>query len=110
MTTTDQKTPRFYLAMLASKAAVGALDLTHHRGGQVPGVVAEKIDPDFLSHIDKPDHVVFVSGTNGKTTTTNLLSDLLVDNGHLFIGHSESLFNVSDRFRLIGKTIYRKAR
>lgn len=82
MTTTDQKTPRFYLAMLASKAAVGALDLTHHRGGQVPGVVAEKIDPDFLSHIDKPDHVVFVSGTNGKTTTTNLLSDLLVDNGY----------------------------
>lgn len=37
-------------------------------------------------------------------------ADMLVDNGHLFIGHSESLFNVSDRFRLIGKTIYRKAR
>ncbi len=82
MTTTTQKTPRFYLAMLASKAAIGALSLTHHRGGQVPGVVAEKIDPDFLSHIDRPEHVVFVSGTNGKTTTTNLLSDLLVDNGY----------------------------
>jgi len=82
VTTTTQKTPRFYLAMLASKAAIGALSLTHHRGGQVPGVVAEKIDPDFLSHIDRPEHVVFVSGTNGKTTTTNLLSDLLVDNGY----------------------------
>jgi chemotaxis protein methyltransferase CheR len=29
-------------------------------------------------------------------------------NGHLFVGHSESLFKVTDRFRLIGKTIYRK--
>ncbi len=30
-------------------------------------------------------------------------------NGHLFIGHSESLFKVTDRFRLIGKTIYERA-
>ncbi len=35
-------------------------------------------------------------------------ADALNDNGHLFIGHSESLFNVSDRFRLIGRTVYRK--
>ena len=30
------------------------------------------------------------------------------DGGHLFLGHSESLFNVSDEFALIDKTIYRK--
>lgn len=30
------------------------------------------------------------------------------DNGHLIIGHSENLNNVTDRFSLIGKTIYRK--
>ena len=35
-------------------------------------------------------------------------ADLLEDGGHLFLGHSESLFKVSDRFSLIGKTIYRK--
>lgn len=29
---------------------------------------------------------------------------------HLCIGHSESLFKVCDRYQLIGKTIYRKAR
>jgi chemotaxis protein methyltransferase CheR len=28
---------------------------------------------------------------------------------HLFIGHSESLFNVCDRYELIGKTIYRRS-
>jgi chemotaxis protein methyltransferase CheR len=32
------------------------------------------------------------------------------DCDHLFIGHSESLFKVCERYQLIGKTIYRKAR
>lgn len=35
-------------------------------------------------------------------------ANLLSDNGHLFIGHSESLFKVSDRFKLIGGTMYQK--
>lgn len=37
-------------------------------------------------------------------------ADLLPDHGHLFIGHSESLYKVCDRFELIGQTIYRKVR
>jgi len=32
----------------------------------------------------------------------------LESNGHLFIGHSETLNNVSDRFSLIGNTIYHR--
>lgn len=35
-------------------------------------------------------------------------ADMLVPEGHLFIGHSESLYKVTERFRLIGQTIYRK--
>ena len=35
-------------------------------------------------------------------------SDLLVDDAHLFLGHSESLYKVSEDFDLIGNTIYRK--
>lgn len=71
---------RFNLAMLASKTAVAGLKLFRRNAGQLPGYIAEKIDPAFLAHIDKPKHVVFVSGTNGKTTTNNLLNDLLIDN------------------------------
>lgn len=33
-------------------------------------------------------------------------ADFLIPNGHLFLGHSESLFKVSNRFELIGNTIY----
>jgi chemotaxis protein methyltransferase CheR len=36
------------------------------------------------------------------------IADNLNPGGYLFIGHSESLFRVSDQFELVGKTIYRK--
>lgn len=35
-------------------------------------------------------------------------ANLLADNGYLFLGHSESLFKVTDRFSLAGQTIYKK--
>lgn len=72
---------RFRLALGAGKAAVAGLTALKRAGGQLPGVIAEKIDPAFLAHIDKPGRIIFVTGTNGKTTTTNLLDDLLADNG-----------------------------
>lgn len=37
-------------------------------------------------------------------------ADQLVPGGYLFVGHSESLFKVCDRFRPIGGTIYEKLR
>ncbi len=36
-------------------------------------------------------------------------ADILAPGGWLFIGHSESLFRVSERFKHMGRTIYRKA-
>jgi chemotaxis protein methyltransferase CheR len=35
-------------------------------------------------------------------------ANLLTAEGHLFVGHSESLYNVSNRFELLGKTMYCK--
>jgi chemotaxis protein methyltransferase CheR len=35
-------------------------------------------------------------------------ANILADNGTLFIGHSETLFKVSTRFKAIGNTIYQK--
>ncbi len=36
-------------------------------------------------------------------------ANLLDPEGYLFVGHSESLFKVTDRFQLIGKTVYERA-
>ncbi len=36
------------------------------------------------------------------------MADVLVPGGYLYLGHSETLFEISDRFELVGKTTYRK--
>ncbi len=35
-------------------------------------------------------------------------ADMLIDDGHLFIGHSESMYKICDRFKLLGQTIYKR--
>lgn len=37
-------------------------------------------------------------------------AEMLRPDGHLFVGHSESLYRVSDRFTHIGRTVYRRVR
>jgi len=43
-------------------------------------------------------------------TLFDRMAELQRDGDHLFIGHSESLFNVCDRYELIAQTIHRKVR
>ena len=35
-------------------------------------------------------------------------ADMLVDDGYLMIGHSESMYKICDRFKLLGQTIYKR--
>jgi len=39
---------------------------------------------------------------------TERFADLLVDGGLLFLGHSETLYRVTDRYELLGRTVYRR--
>ena len=52
-------------------------------GTALPGLVVEKIDPGFLARtLDRlPMGVIVVSGTNGKTTTTKMVVQLLREQG-----------------------------
>jgi len=38
------------------------------------------------------------------------MAELLRPDAYLFIGHSESINKLTDRFRLVGKTIYQKVK
>ena len=66
--------------------------------------------------MDEPVDVIFCRNViiyfdkETKTKLVNRYADNLKQGGYLFIGHSESLFNVSQRFELIGNTVYRKVR
>ncbi|MBR3152359.1 MAG: DUF1727 domain-containing protein [Clostridia bacterium] len=72
---------RFFVALYVAKAAKNSLKLLGKlfkvNGSHVPGTLAIKICPDFLSIIDKPKKVIAVTGTNGKTTTCNFITDSL---------------------------------
>ncbi len=52
-------------------------------GSALPGFVIEKLDPNFAKDTLKklPFGVVVISGTNGKTTTTKIVSEILRDQG-----------------------------
>lgn len=52
-------------------------------GSALPGLVIEKLDKDFLKRaLDKlPYGVVVISGTNGKTTTAKIVTELLESQG-----------------------------
>ena len=68
---------RFLCALWAAKLSIPALKLTRHNGTNFPGELALKICPDFLRYIGKPARIIAVTGTNGKTTVSNLLCDSL---------------------------------
>jgi UDP-N-acetylmuramyl tripeptide synthase len=72
--------PRLSLAIGVGKGA-GWLSRRIGAGGgtALPGLLAETIDPESLSALARqlPEGCVFVSGTNGKTTTVHILSALL---------------------------------
>ena len=68
---------RFRFALLAAKFTAWAINIVAKgRGTNLPGKIALKFDPDFISHIKglDPDKTIFVTGTNGKSTTTNLMA------------------------------------
>ena len=68
---------RFFIALWISKLSIIALKITHHNGTNFPGRLALKICPKFLVYISKPKTIIGVTGTNGKTTVTNLIADTL---------------------------------
>lgn len=52
-------------------------------GSALPGLVVEKIDPNFMKDTlaSLPMGIVVISGTNGKTTTTKMVVELLQGQG-----------------------------
>ncbi len=73
---------RDFFTVLIGKT-VRALAKLRGGGSAFPGLVIEKVDPGFLARaLDRlPLGVVVVSGTNGKTTTSKIVVELLESTG-----------------------------
>jgi UDP-N-acetylmuramyl tripeptide synthase len=79
------------LSLLATKAAARmSRMLGRGGGGALPGVVAEWFDPHLSGKLAAglPGGVIVVTGTNGKTTTTKLIGELLAANGVKIVTNS----------------------
>ena len=53
-----------------------------HRGSSLPGMMALKVDKKILSKLKYPKTKVIVTGSSGKGSTSNLIADVLTDNGY----------------------------
>lgn len=68
---------RFYLALWLAKLAIVVMRITKFHGTNFPGHLALRICPDLLRYIAKPKKIIGVTGTNGKTSVSNLINDAL---------------------------------
>lgn len=73
-----------FLSILITKCVAFGLKCIH-RGGSFPGSLACKIDPDILNKLSFQGPVILVTGTNGKTSTSNMIADLLNHAGYKVI-------------------------
>lgn len=83
---------RFFRAMITGKTGNIAISMIdRNRGTTWAGRKALEIDPDLLTRfagID-PERVIFVTGTNGKSTVSNMITHILRSKGYKVISNSE---------------------
>lgn len=90
--------------------AVRALSRLRGGGSAFPGLVVERIDPGFMARAlrNLPHGVVVVSGTNGKTTTTKMVVELLEGQGlTVFTNRTGSNFTRGVAAALLGEVDWR---
>lgn len=59
------------------------------KGSSMPGRIALKIDPNILSKIKMPPYIVAVTGSNGKTSTVEMIASILKSANKKFSYNSE---------------------
>ncbi len=59
------------------------------KGSSMPGQVALKICPDILSHVQLPERIIAVTGSNGKTSTVEMIAAILRAGGKTVVYNEE---------------------
>ena len=77
-----------FFAILACKLAYFFGHLIGH-GSSLPGEIALKMCPDILSKIKLPEYVIAVTGSNGKTSTVEMITHILTSQGKKVVTNRE---------------------
>ena len=70
------------LAVAAGKLTRFVLRKTGRGGTAIPGIVAMKAAKNILAAVSEGMEIVVVTGTNGKTTSCNMIEHALTSGGH----------------------------
>lgn len=68
--------------MAAGKLSAFGLRLLGRNASYLPGLIALAIDRSFIGGLQKPETLICVTGTNGKTTTSNFITSVLRHAGY----------------------------
>jgi UDP-N-acetylmuramyl tripeptide synthase len=79
---------RFFIAIIVGKISAFLLDKLFKRGTNTPGIIMLKICPDALARFALPT-TICVTGTNGKTGTSNLLTHIIRNSGKTVVNNSK---------------------
>lgn len=83
---------KFYLALWFAKLINIIINIVDKsRGSNFSGEKAMKIDPQMVAHFKGIDYskVLFITGTNGKSTTNNLITHIFRSNGKKVVANLE---------------------
>ncbi|MBS6316111.1 MAG: DUF1727 domain-containing protein [Ruminococcus sp.] len=83
-----KKPIRFYISVLGAKIMIKLMRLMKRNATNLPGEIMLIFYPDLLKHFDMPENVIAVTGTNGKTTVSNMIGNILKANGYDIINNS----------------------
>ena len=59
------------------------------KGSSLPGQIALKVCPDVLGRVKLPEHIIAVTGSNGKTSTVEMIAAVLTQSGKQVIYNRE---------------------
>ena len=79
---------RLFLAIIVCKVLRFAGKLVG-KGSSLPGQYALKVCPDLLGRVKLPQHIIAVTGSNGKTSTVEMIASILDASGKKVVYNKE---------------------
>ena len=79
-----KRSPRFFFALFFAKGTARVMKLLGKKATSMPGSWAIILCPDFLGRMPRPKTIIGITGTNGKTTVSNMVEDILTECGYEF--------------------------
>lgn len=85
-----RRTLRFFIALYVGKGLQFLIRiLFRKRGTHLPGKVVIRLCPDFLSRVGRPKIILAITGTNGKTSVSNFINQILKANNYTTVCNLE---------------------